>query len=84
MEARIRRGKLLRSLLVQERLRPLAPEFHMAWLVAFNEGMLDGLEADKVGSVLASLAGQVAASHLTLEQSRATWVEAVRSWLGSP
>lgn len=33
VEVKIRRGRLLRELLKQERLSPLSPEQHMAWLV---------------------------------------------------
>ena len=44
VEAKINRGRLLRELLKQDRLSPLSPEQHMAWLVAFNDGLFDGLE----------------------------------------
>ena len=45
MEARIRRGQLLREILKQERLDSAAGNSSMAWLVAYNEGLLDGRDA---------------------------------------
>ena len=41
MEARIKRGRLLREILKQDRLVPLKALFQLAWLTAFNEGFFN-------------------------------------------
>jgi len=82
MERAIRRGRVLREILKQERLSPLPVEFQMAWLVAFNEGLFDGMELEAIAATLTRLQQQVAASGLRLEEERAQWLAAVRRWLG--
>jgi F-type H+-transporting ATPase subunit alpha len=81
MEARIRRGRVLRELLRQERLSPQAIEFQMAWLVAFNSGLFDGLDAAGVSAALERLAEGVRRSGLTLDAPRERWLRAVESWI---
>lgn len=72
MAARIARGRILRELLKQERLSPMAIEIQMACLVAYNEGLLnlDNLEERlrKIGAMLTP----------AFSESRDAWVEAVR------
>ena len=79
MEATIRRGQLLREILKQDRLMPLPETFHIAWLVAFNENLLqiDGLQA-----ALEKLEARVRGSDLTLDSPRQSWVRAVNDCLG--
>jgi F-type H+-transporting ATPase subunit alpha len=77
IEARIRRGRLLRDLLKQERLAPLSPEQQLAWLIAYNERCFDGLEGDGVAAQLATLLARFADSPLTLDRGRDVWREAV-------
>ena len=81
VEAKIRRGRLLRELLKQERLAPLTPERHMAWLVAYNEGWLDGLASDQLAATLAQLFEDLQPLSLSLENSREDWRQAVRAAL---
>lgn len=83
MERAIRRGRVLREILKQERLSPLPVEFQLAWLVAFNEGLLDGVALEGIAALLATLQQQVAAGGLRLEDERGVWLAAVRRWLGS-
>jgi F-type H+-transporting ATPase subunit alpha len=80
---RLARGRLLREVLKQDRLDPLAPEFHVAWLIAFNDGLLDDVPPEEVGHVLARLREKQSHSPLTLDDDRKTWAEAVRGWLGA-
>jgi F-type H+-transporting ATPase subunit alpha len=80
MERAIRRGQMLREILKQERLQPLPAEYQLAWLIAYNEGLFDGLEAERVEDLLAGLAAWVAQSELDLESGRETWVTALRDW----
>jgi len=81
MEARIRRGQLLREILKQERLDPLPETFHMAWLVAYNEGLLDGRDAEAVRKALQALRRGAEESGLAVTSGREQWREAVGAWL---
>ena len=83
MEAAIRRGRVLRQILKQERLSPLSGEFQMAWLVAFNDGLFDEVEPDDIPPQLALLEGRIKQTELTLNSSREQWIEAVTAWLQS-
>jgi len=84
MAKRIRRGRALREALKQDRLTPLPIEFQMAWLTAFNEGLLEEADAKRIPEKLQALAAGLARQPLTLQDERAAWVEAVNSWLGPP
>jgi F-type H+-transporting ATPase subunit alpha len=77
MEKPLRRGRLLREILKQDRLSPLRIECQMAWLVAFNDGLLDPFEPEKVAGVLERLYRQANESGLALEDSREEWSQSV-------
>jgi F-type H+/Na+-transporting ATPase subunit alpha len=81
MEKAIRRGRVLRELLKQDRLSPLPVEFQMAWLVAFNAGLFDSVETNQISSMLEKMLPQVISSGLTLEDKREQWLAAVSRWL---
>ena len=83
MEAKIRRGRLLREILKQDRLTPLPITFQLAWLVAYNEGLLDTVPLETVADLLERLAQQVTQSKLRLEDDREHWVAALKDWLGA-
>ena len=81
MEAKIARGRVLRELLKQDRLSPLPIEFQMAWLVAFNDGLFDGLDSEGVAAAWRRLAEQCRTGGLTLDDDAEKWRRAVRDWL---
>ena len=81
VEAKIRRGRLLRELLKQDRLSPLSPEQHMAWLVAFNEGLFDGLEGMAIHRRLDKLLQRATTDSPALSVGPEAWRTAVASWL---
>ncbi len=81
MEAAIRRGRVLREILKQDRLTPLPIEFQMAWLVAYNDGLFDDCEPADIGSHLAALEAQINRSGLTLDTPRGQWSMSVSGWL---
>ena len=83
MEAKIARGRVLRELLKQDKLSPLPIEFQMAWLVAFNEGLFDGLDGEAVTAAWRQLAERCKAGGLTLDDHDEKWRRAVRDWLPS-
>jgi F-type H+-transporting ATPase subunit alpha len=81
MEARIRRGRLLRGILAQDRLDPHTALDQLAWLTACNENLLDGVDDGALDTALRRLRKGVAGSGLTLDSPRAEWLTAVRGWL---
>jgi F-type H+-transporting ATPase subunit alpha len=81
MEAKIKRGRVLRQILKQERLNPLPIEFELAWMVAFNEGLLDDVEPEDIPARLETLAARLEISGLTLDSARDQWAGAVTDWL---
>jgi len=81
MEKPLRRGRLLREILKQDRLAPLPIECQMAWLVAFNDGLLDRFEPERIGTVLEPLYDQARTAGLCLEDGREVWSRAVAAWL---
>lgn len=81
VEQKIKRGRLLREILKQDRLTPLSIELQMAWLVAYNEGLLDAVEVTQVHLYLDRLAAHLKESEARLEDNRETWVAHVKEWL---
>jgi F-type H+-transporting ATPase subunit alpha len=83
MEARLKRGAILRELLQQDRLDPLPIRFQLAWLIAFNEGLFQGVDPKDLQGLMVRLRAAVEACPLTLDDGRDTWLEALRGWLGT-
>ncbi len=81
VEAKIKRGRLLREFLKQDRLAPLSPEQQMAWLVAYNEGFLDHLVGTALQSSLAELLRWALAGGPGLAAPREDWRDAVSGLL---
>lgn len=84
MEARIKRGRLLREILKQDRLAPLSNLFQLAWLIAFNEHLLDNIEPQEVAQHLAAIAQGIQTSDITLASSQTEWRQALSEWLHLP
>jgi F-type H+-transporting ATPase subunit alpha len=83
VQAQIRRGRVLREFLKQPRLAPLAIEDQMAWLVAFNAGLLDHVPPAEVPAVVEHLIAGARSSGLRLEASQDDWKRAAETWLSS-
>lgn len=81
MEQRIKRGQLLRELLKQDRLTPLPSLFQLAWLIAFNNELLDKLELSSLDDALEKIKRGVNQTDLTLESPAEHWQQAVENWL---
>ena len=81
VEHKIQHGRLLREILKQDRLLPLPIELQMAWLVAYNAGLLDTVELPQVQHYLDRLAARLKESDLHLEDSREQWQAKVKEWL---
>ncbi|GAB3103221.1 F0F1 ATP synthase subunit alpha [Aestuariicella hydrocarbonica] len=80
MEQILKRGQILRKLLIQHRLEPVSPTFNLAWLIAFNEHWFDELSMDTSVDTLNSLRDHVKTLNLTLDSPRQNWVVALRPW----
>ncbi|MBU0499057.1 MAG: F0F1 ATP synthase subunit alpha [Gammaproteobacteria bacterium] len=84
MEAAIRRGRLLREILKQERLAPLPAAFQIAWLIAFNDSLFEEMEPESIPALLAGLEERVRGSGLGLDSPREEWRAALADWLKAP
>jgi len=82
MQAAIRRGRVLREMLKQDRLAPVDAKFNLAWLFAFNAGLLDDMDVDAVPAFLEQLAERVDAAPLTLDSDREQWLALLRPLAG--
>ena len=80
-EAKIRRGRLLREILKQDRLTPLSASFQLAWLIAFNAGMLDGFELKSLPAALQKIKEGLEREPLPLDTTRDEWLVRLHSWL---
>ncbi|MEF8712580.1 MAG: hypothetical protein V5B39_03235 [Accumulibacter sp.] len=82
VDVKIRRGRLPREILKQERLAPLSPEQQLAWLVAYHdERAFDALAGAAVQELLARLLHQAAAGAPRLAAGWDAWREAIAGWL---
>jgi F-type H+-transporting ATPase subunit alpha len=83
LRARLARGRLLRNVLKQEPLSPLTPEGQLAWMVAFNDGRLDGMEQGALGQALQRLLEGAGRGAVGLAERREAWSAAVAGWLAA-
>lgn len=80
-EAKIRRGRILRTILAQERFAPLPPTYQLGWMTAFNAGLLDDPEPAAVRGALQRIRDGLAREPLALEAPREAWLSRLRGWL---
>jgi F-type H+-transporting ATPase subunit alpha len=81
MEARIKRGRLLREILKQDRLTPLSNLFQLAWLIAFNTGLFNELDIKELASSLKRIEQGVNTTSLTMDSPQEQWQQAISQWL---
>jgi F-type H+-transporting ATPase subunit alpha len=85
MEAKIKRGRVLREILKQERLSPLPIECQLAWMIGFNRGLFDAMSPAEVKAIMERLHTHVRACGLTLDSPLDQWTTAVTEWVkGAP
>jgi F-type H+/Na+-transporting ATPase subunit alpha len=80
VEKKIKRGRILREILKQNRLSPLPIECHMAWLIAYNQGFFDDVPLDKVHDLLDRLIHTTRSASLKLDDSIETWEKMIQEW----
>ncbi|WP_445370741.1 F0F1 ATP synthase subunit alpha [Methylomonas sp. HW2-6] len=83
VEEKLQRGRLLREILKQDRLQPWSEAAHLAWLLAYGEGMLADLAPEQAAGVLAYLQQQLAETRLSLDSPKQQWLAALRQWLAA-
>jgi F-type H+-transporting ATPase subunit alpha len=81
IEEKLRRGRLLRALLKQDRLAPLSGQAHLAWLLAYEQGLLERFAPDEAAARLPRLFARIAERGLTLDAPQETWLAALRESL---
>ena len=81
IQARLTKGRLLREILKQDVQSTLSPEAQLAWLIAFNDGLLATLELAEVPAALSKIVAGAASSGLTLDDGRDVWVARLQGWL---
>src|SRR5574337_313921 len=81
VEDKLRRGRQLRELLKQDRLAPLPEQAHLAWLLAFGEGLLTKEAPDAAARLLSGLYAAVGAAGLGLDHSRERWLAVIGEYL---
>jgi len=80
MEKKINRGKILRELLKQDRLKPLPIEFQLAWMIAYNEGLFDEIASSDIQDLLSRMLAYIQSSTLILDNDRSAWLTFLNSW----
>jgi F-type H+-transporting ATPase subunit alpha len=83
MEEKLRRGRLLREILRQDRLAPCSEHEHLAWLLAYGEGLLDHLAPQAAADTLPRLFSGIASSGLELKEPREKWLATLKTILGA-
>lgn len=81
VEEKLRRGRLLREILKQDRLQPLPETAHLAWLLAYGKGLLEHCQPENVASVLAGLTERLPDFNLTLDSPKSQWLDKLRPFL---
>jgi F-type H+-transporting ATPase subunit alpha len=81
MEATIKRGRVLREILKQERLMPLPVTVQLAWLVAFNDGCFDDVNPEDVAKQFDTLVQHTRRTGLTLDSPREEWSDLIANCL---
>lgn len=82
-QAVIKRGRVLKELLKQERLEPVSIELQLVWLIAFNDHKLDDLPPEALKEVWKKLKSIVIQGNLKLDLQRKHWSAAIDKALGS-
>jgi len=78
VEAKLQRGRLLREILKQDRLQPLSEIAHLAWLLAYGEGLLDDVKPEEIAALLMHIQTQLPKHQLTLDSSSQEWLTILR------
>lgn len=84
VEEKLQRGRRLREALKQDRLAPLSECAHLAWLLAYGEGLLSSLPTEQIEPCLRRLGKIADDSGLSLDAPKQQWLEIIRQTLANP
>jgi F-type H+/Na+-transporting ATPase subunit alpha len=77
----LRRGRLLRALLRQDRLSPLPEAAHLAWLLAYSEGLFADMAPERAARALPQLFAAVHERGLKIDTPKEQWLSTLRTAL---
>ena len=83
VEEKLSRGRLLREILKQDKLQPVSERSHLAWLLAYGEGLLDDVKPKQVAELMSQLL-EYLPDDLTLDTPKQHWLDALRKLLPVP
>ncbi|HUB90359.1 MAG TPA: F0F1 ATP synthase subunit alpha [Dyella sp.] len=81
VEERIRRGRALRQALRQARFQPWPAAAQMAWLVAYNEGLLEHIAPSAMDAAMQGLREHCLQETVNVGDPPEAWRERVHRWL---
>jgi F-type H+-transporting ATPase subunit alpha len=81
MEAKLERGRLLRRILAQERFQPMSAGAQLAWLIAYNEHLLDSCALRDIPQIVHRLHKAVEQEGLSVDSPREQWRTQVQRWI---
>lgn len=81
MKLKLKRGKVLREMLKQERLKPRSEIELLAWLIAYNDGLLDQIDPEGLHDHLEDLSNATQHGKLVLDAPLDQWQAQVKLWL---
>ena len=79
MLIKLRRGRILREILKQERFKPHSDCELLGWLIAYNTGLLDDIEPARVNRQLVKLSHAIKESELTLDTPLEKWQALIKN-----
>ena len=79
MLQRVHRGRILREIFKQDRFTHLPIEFQLAWLIAYNDHVLDDYPLEVIPIQLKNIEKGLTQCHLSLSSPREQWVAFVKS-----
>jgi F-type H+-transporting ATPase subunit alpha len=80
-EAKLRKGRILREILKQDRFSPVSAVFELAWLIAYNAGMLEFSDISQLQKTMTKLQEATKKAPLSLDAPNEEWVEYIKSTL---
>jgi len=74
VEEKLRRGRQLREILKQDRLQPLSELAHLAWLLAYSEGLLIDVKPEQAAGLVARIQTRAPSFQLSLDSPKSQWL----------
>lgn len=78
VEEKLKRGKILRELLKQDRLSPLTAEEQLIWLTLYSEEMLDHIPIENISKNLEEIIKSASTLSLKLDAPKEKWIEEIK------